>query len=509
MHKHSLMWLWVFGLIVAMFLRLPPMVARQDTVLNAYRALVEADALAKQRYVEPINDERLVDGAIRGMMFELDPYSGYISEDELSDFQRHSRGDYTGLGLEIGFRDGRPVVITPVEGSPAAEAGVLAGDVILSVNGWETEGLSVFEIDELLGGRMPRGRTRRAPPDPKYIPAAPPGSGEPARRGARDAVRLVVSRSGEDEPREVRIQPGHVSIRTIRGFRRLPDGRWDYLLDPARGIGYARVSNFTENTVETLREALDELRAQGAGALILDLRFNPGGLLEEGVELVDEFLADGLVVSTVTRRQVIRTYRARPGQQSENLRLAVLVNGASASASEIVAGALQDHHRAVVVGERTFGKGSVQQLMFLQSNHAAIKLTIAYYRLPGGQVIHRGPKAGVGDPWGVQPDLPVGLTADEVRAVQQARHALDVSMPESSVGANLSRAPGHQAAAGGRADSLRAAPESRVESVAALSPTPTGVAIGTRELVRDRQLQAAWEVLVGGSAAPPDDPDRQ
>ena len=152
MHRHNLTWIAILGLIVLMFLRLPQMAARQDAVLNTYSALVEVDALAKQKYVEPIEDSRLVDGAIRGMLLTLDPYSGYIAPEELPAFERRAAGDYIGIGIEVGMKGGRLTVIAPIEGTPAAKAGVRAGDVIRSIDGHDIEALSVFDVEELLGG---------------------------------------------------------------------------------------------------------------------------------------------------------------------------------------------------------------------------------------------------------------------------------------------------------------------------------------------------------------------
>lgn len=395
LRRESFYWVFVLALVSLMFVRLPPMAAKQETILGTYRTLVEVDALARRQYVEPIHDDRLVDGAIRGMMLQLDPYSGYISPAELPDFERRSAGDYVGLGIEIGFADGQPTVIAAVEGSPAARGGLITGDVLLAINGREVEGSSLIDLKRTLHGE------------------------------SADPVRLRVRRPTHQDPIDILVVPGPVSLQTVRGFRRAPDGRWDYLLDPDHRIGYVRISSFYETTTAALREALDHLRRLGAEALILDLRFNPGGRLEQAVSVSDCFLSSGLILSTVTRRLAVQEYSATADPCDCAWKLVVLINSGSASASEIVAGALQDHGRAVLVGERTFGKGSVQHLLRLQTSDGAIKLTTALYRLPGGRIIHRHAYDARSAAWGILPDVEVPLTRDEQTAIQQSRLALD------------------------------------------------------------------------------------
>lgn len=395
MHRNGLLGLAFFGVVALLFLRLPPMVAKQDAMYNTYRALVEVDALAKQQFVEPIRGNRLVDGAIRGMLLQLDPYSGYISSEELAAFRRRNAGRYVGTGVAVGVRDGKLTIITPMDDSPASKAGILPGDIIAQVDGKDTEGMSVFDLDELLIG--PAGST----------------------------VAVTVLHVGESEPRTLTITRGPVSITSVRGFGRNRNGDWDYLIDPDLAIGYIRVSNFHDQTFEDFDEALVDLLHRGMKGLVLDLRFNPGGLLDQAVTMVDRFVDSGVIVSTVTRRQAVREYRATQDGSLTYLPLAVLISGASASSAEIVAGALQDHGRATLVGERSFGKGSVQHLIELGMHEAAIKLTVAYYRLPSGRIIHRDRNRNKSDDWGVQPDIKITLGKNEVKSIQDARLILD------------------------------------------------------------------------------------
>jgi carboxyl-terminal processing protease len=412
-HKHSITWVVVFGVILLMFLQLPPMAAKQDSVVHTYSALVEVDALAKQQFVESIEDDRLVDGAIRGMMFKLDPYSGYIAADELPAFERRSRGDFNGVGVEVGMQGGQLTVIAPVEGSSAAQAGVLAGDTLLSINGQKLVGRSVFEVEEMLVGL--------------------PGTN----------VYIEVRHPGERETSKLSLVRGPVHLTTVRGFRRDPSGDWEYMIDPGGRtsrpsregprIGYVRVSNFHENTMRDFDAALRKLLDDGAVALILDLRFNPGGLMQQAVAMVDRFVDDGLILSTVTRRRAVDEYMAVREGTIDNLKLVVLINGNSASAAEIVAGSLQASGRAVVVGARSFGKGSVQHLIHLAGHKAAVKLTVAYYRLPDGRIIHRTDKNTLTDQWGITPDVKVTLSEDEIQAIQESRRRVDVSPAVNAV----------------------------------------------------------------------------
>jgi len=400
MYRHGFTWALLFGVFTLMFLQIPPMVARQDSVLTTYQALVEVDALAKQKYVESIDDERLVEGAIRGMMLRLDPYSGYIPPKELPAFERRNHGEFSGVGVEIGLQGGRITVIAPIEGSSAAAAGVLAGDILLSIDGNSLEDRSVFDVEEMLIGA--------------------PGS----------RVRMDVLRAGHESRMTLQVIREPVTLKSVRGFRRLTSGAWDYLIDRERRIGYVRVSCFRDNTMHDFNVALDELHSGGIAALILDLRFNPGGVMPQAIEMVDRFVDDGLLLSTVTRTRAVESYHATPDTQADDVPLVVLINGSSASAAEIVAGSLQARSRALIIGERSFGKGSLQHLIPLQSHKSAIKLTVAHYRLPDGRIIHRTENNAHSDAWGILPDVEVDLKDEDILAVQSARQALDAGDPK-------------------------------------------------------------------------------
>ncbi len=414
MSKHGLTWVGLFLLITTMFLKLPPMVAKQDAVFTTYSALVEVDALVRQKFVEPIHGDSLVHGAIRGMIRQLDAYSGYIAPSELPAFKRRSLGHFIGIGVEIGVRDGRLTIVAPIEGSPAAEAGILAGDQIISIAGKDVDGYSVFDVEDLLSGPLGTSVT---------LTVGHMSSG---------------TRSGAPKTHTITVERGDVSLTTVRGFSRKRDGTWSYFVDPVgvdvslsamplrgRRIGYLRISNFLGTTSTDFDSALDQLLAQGASGLILDLRFNPGGMMHEAIAIVDRFVDQGVIVSTVNRRKAVQQYRATQNTPARTLPLVVLVNHASASASEIVAGSLQAHGRATVVGERTFGKGCVQHMIYLTEQRAAISLTTAYYRLPNGRIIHRTAENTDGGDWGVTPDFPVYIDDDEMHAVRDRRRNID------------------------------------------------------------------------------------
>jgi carboxyl-terminal processing protease len=394
MSKRNLAWMGIIVLMMALFYLVTPRVARQDSVYLTYAPLVEVDAMIRHHFVEPVPQGNLVDGAIRGMMFQLDPYSRYIAPEEMDAFERYLNSQYIGIGVEMGTRHGQITVIAPVEESPAARAGILAGDVILSVDGRSTEWMSVLDVDARLVGT--------------------PGS----------VVSLAVRHAdGQEETLEV--VRGPVVIHAVKGICRTAEGGYDYLIDPARGIGYIRISNFRENTAVELDRALSALTGQGARAIVLDLRFNGGGLLLQAVEVVDRFVADGVIVSVVEQSSTVQRYRAKAEGTLSPLALAVLVNGSTASAAEIVAGALQDFRRAVIVGTRTFGKGSVQRVRYLKERNAAIRLTEAHYVLPSGRLIHRTPRNAETDAWGVVPDVVVPITEEQSREVQTRRRVVD------------------------------------------------------------------------------------
>lgn len=325
------------------------------------RAFAEVLERVRGAYIEEVDEKELLNAAIRGMLYELDPHSAYLTPDQFEDLQTTTTGEFGGLGLEVTMEDGFVKVVTPIDDSPAARAGIRAGDLILKIDDTFVKGLSLEEAVEKMRGE----------------------------RGSK--VSLSVLSEGEEQPRTVVLERDRIKVQSVR----------QDTLEP--GYGYIRISQFQNNTGMETGKALEKL--QGGGklkGLILDLRNNPGGVLDGAVQVADLFLNNGLIVYTQGRDEASRNdYRAHAGDRLQGLPLVVLVNGGSASASEIVAGALQDQGRAVIVGNRTFGKGSVQTVLPI-SGDSALKLTTARYYTPEGRSIQAE---------GIVPDIKVEVAS--------------------------------------------------------------------------------------------------
>lgn len=360
-----------------------------------FNPLVDIHHEIARHYVEQPDEEKLRRGAIEGMLGELnDPYTDYLSSDVLRSFDEQTRAVFSGIGAEIEKQGDYVVVVSPLEGSPALEAGVKAGDAILAINGQPAEKLSVEEVQQKIKG--------------------------PEGTKVRIKVRHATGQEAEFEITRRRIQ-----IQTVKGFRRDKDQHWDYMLDPARGISYVRVSQFSEPTTTALKGAIELAKAAGMKGLILDLRFNPGGLLEQAVEIADLFLHEGRIVSSSGRNRSQQVWNANSGNGVGDFPMVVLVNESSASASEIVAGALKDNGRAIIVGTRSFGKGSVQEVRMLSGGGGAVKVTTAWYYLPSGRNLHK--KEGA-DEWGVDPNdgFYVPMTLEQIEKMMKLRLDSDV-----------------------------------------------------------------------------------
>ena len=313
------------------------------------RLLAEVLERVRQEYVEPIDDRQLIEGAVRGLVTELDPHSQFLDSAQYEEIRINTSGNYSGVGLEVNMDDERVTVVAPIEGSPAALAGIRPGDEILSIDEFAVNHGNVNETVGLMRGR------------------------------AGTEVRITVARAGEPAPIDFTLVRSHVMVRSVRANLLEPD------------YGYLRITHFSETTYADMRESLEELAEQNEGPLVgllLDLRNNPGGVLDAAVEVSDAFLDSGTIVSA-NGRAVDASFRheASSGDLLNGAKILVLVNEGSASASEIVAGALQDNNRALIAGTRTFGKGSVQTVIPL-SNGRAIKLTTSLYYTPSGVSIH-------------------------------------------------------------------------------------------------------------------------
>jgi carboxyl-terminal processing protease len=331
-----------------------------------------------------------------GAFGELDPFSSMIWPSDLEEFNKTTQGEFSGVGIQIqSDDDGSLKVVSPLEDSPAYKAGIKAGDVITRINGKNAKGISLTQAVKTITG--PSGTT----------------------------VTLTV-RSPDGTTKDYEIERQTIHVASIKGWRHLPGGGWDYLVDPQSKIAYLRLTNFTKSTSDELDKAADELKSIGARGMILDLRYNPGGLLSAATDVCDKFLHDGVIVSTHANRDTPNQPTIATAHADDNeitIPLVVLVNQYSASASEIVSGALKDDNRARIVGERTFGKGSVQMLFPLAGRSAYLKLTTSHYYLPSGRCIHREENS---TEWGVDPDLTIEMTPEQMRAAIDARQELDI-----------------------------------------------------------------------------------
>ncbi|TNG01853.1 MAG: S41 family peptidase [Gammaproteobacteria bacterium] len=312
------------------------------------RTFTDVFARIKQDYVEPVEDKTLLESAVRGMLAGLDPHSTYLDREEYQDLQIGTSGEFGGLGIEVGLEDDFVKVIAPIDDTPAQRAGIQAGDVIIRIDDQSVKGLSLDDAVKLMRGK--------------------PGT----------TIELTIIREGNDKPLKFTIERAIIQVKSVKSRT----------LEP--GFIYVRITQFQSHTAELLREAVEDLKDENKHilkGLILDLRNNPGGVLNGAVSVSDAFLNDGLIVYTKGRSDdSAQNYHAKPGDVIDGAPMIVLMNAGSASASEIVSGALQDHSRAIIVGQQSFGKGSVQTILPMH-NGDAIKLTTARYYTPSGRSI--------------------------------------------------------------------------------------------------------------------------
>lgn len=375
-----------------------PVLPADDEYYELFRMLADTLDQVERNYVKEIDRRRLVEAAIRGILQELDPYSNYISPEEMQDFKTSVEQQFGGIGIQITMEGGQLKVLSPLVGTPAYRAGIQAGDWIVAIEGESTAGISLDEAVRRLKGE------------------------------AGTSVTITVARPASDYKETITLQREVIHIETVLGDRRKEDDSWDFMYDPQRRIGYVRLTAFSRETPQELKRALEELKAQGLRGLVLDLRFNPGGLLSSAIEVADLFISQGTIVSTAGRASPERTWEAVAEGTYEGFPMAVLVNRYSASASEIVSACLQDHKRAIIVGERTWGKGSVQNVVELGGGKSALKLTTAGYKRPNGHNIHREEGAGEDQEWGVMPDpgYEVKFSDDETREFLRYRRQRDL-----------------------------------------------------------------------------------
>jgi carboxyl-terminal processing protease len=360
---------------------------------------IEALKQIDQHYIEPVAERQLFEAALTAMVEKLgDPYSAYEPPPEALEFRQQLDQKFGGIGVEVTLDPAtrRLTVASPMIGTPAYKAGILAGDQILAIDGETTEGMDYEEA---------RRRMR----------------GEPG-----EAVALTIAHPGQTGTQEIKLTRAIIKIPSVLGDIRDEHGQWNFTLVEHPDIGYLRIISFGEETPSELEAALARLKERNARAVIIDLRHNFGGILRTAVSTCDQFVKEGVIVTTRGRdkKQNLETFRASGKARYTNWPIVVLVDHLTASAAEIVAACLQDHHRAVVIGERTWGKGTVQNVIPLEGGKSALKLTVATYWRPTERNIHRLRDAKDDDDWGVQPDhgYEVKLSQEEqLRSAEERR----------------------------------------------------------------------------------------
>ena len=438
--------------------------AKDEEYYELYKVFAETMFQVEQNYVKDIDRRKLMEAAIRGLIGELDPYSNFISPDEIDRFKTSVESQFGGIGIQISLDDDQLRVLSPLVGSPAYLAGIEAGDAIIEIEGVSTEGIDLDSAVRKL-------------------------KGEPGTK-----VKLTLLHRRDNRREVVTIERKIIEVETVLGDRRNDEDAWDFMLDSDAGIGYIRVTAFSRNTADDIESAVKELTKQDLKGLVIDLRFNPGGPLKSAIDVADLFISEGRIVSTKGRNTAERPVNARKPGTYEGFPIAVLVNRYSASASEIVSACLQDHKRAVVIGERTWGKGSVQNVIELEDGHSALKLTTAAYMRPSGQNIHRFPDSKESDPWGVMPDkgYEVKLSDSEMSELVRVRRQRDLLLESHS--------PGIKASSETKSDGAGGTKTARDPKTEAAKPlrVPPGVQSPTEPKngsFVDRQLNRALEYL--------------
>jgi len=435
---------------------------------NTYQQLnLFGDVFEKIRssYVEPVSDEKLIESAINGMLTSLDPHSSYMDPKEWDDMQVQTKGEFGGLGIEVTMENGVIKVVSPIDGTPAAKAGIQPGDLIVQIDNKPIMGLTLSEaVDKM--------------------------------RGPVDSKIVLTVRRGKQPPFDVTLQRAIIKIESVRS-------------QVFNDIGYVRITSFSEQTGTGLQNAIAKIKEQTAGkklvGLVLDLRNDPGGLLDQAIAVCDDFLDKGEIVSTRGRDpNNAQRYNATGGDLLQGVPIVLLINGGSASASEIVAGALQDHHRAILMGTRSFGKGSVQTIIPIPG-HGAIRLTTARYYTPSGRSIQAK---------GIEPDIKVEQAKLEILPGQEFRSEADLPNALQNVGgtspddngdqapgngtpANGAKPQGNNAAPGGNQPATGTNP---AQGNAKPTPTPTPTDISDLENPqpdKDYQLSRALDLLHG------------
>jgi len=399
----------------------------------------------RAEYVEEVSDKQLIESAINGMLTSLDPHSNFLNADEFQDMQSQTRGSFGGLGIEVTMENGVVKVVSPIDDTPAAKAGVQAGDLIIAIDGKPIVNMSLNEAVDKMRGPV----------------------------GSNITITL---RRGDADPYDLTMARATIPVESVR---------WR----TEGNVGYIRITSFTERTEDGLKRGIADIKKKLGDKLqgyVLDLRNDPGGLLDQAIAVSDAFLDKGEIVSTRSRKaDQAQRYNATPGDLADGLPLVVLINGGSASASEIVAGALQDHHRAVLMGTQSFGKGSVQTIIPLPG-HGAMRLTTARYYTPSGRSIQQ---------LGITPDI--GVQQAKIEEIAQLRGYREADLKGALNNDNNKNLPGQDGDAQKTPPAPGAVPDKTATPDKAVVPPTDGAADATKPADVDYQLSRALDLLRG------------
>jgi carboxyl-terminal processing protease len=402
MNREKFAWTASIVLLAILAFQIPGTLAQRDDDYAFVRTLIDIHRRVVDNYVEPVDEDKLNEGAIDGMLNQLDPFSVYVPPARQDDFDRMLSGTFKGVGIKLDQHpDGAIEIVTPVDDSPAAHSGIEPGDILLAVDDKVLDKIRLMDLIKLIGGKIgTQVKLTVRHPDGKI-------------------ASYTLTREEVREP-------------IVKGYQRKADNSWDYFICDDPKIAYVELTLFTGDSYKDLRKAFEDCLSGGMKGMILDLRFNPGGQLDQAEQIIDMLIPGGQTILTTRGR-------ARPEQKRmsdginvlPNFPMIILVNEHSASAAEIVSGSLMDNKRAVVLGERTYGKGSVQEVIPLDEKGGELKLTVAHYYLPSGRLVHRLPGA---KDWGVQPQIYVPMdvaTQEKVLLAREEQETFRHPLPKS------------------------------------------------------------------------------
>ena len=432
---------------------------KQGDLYQRFQTFSRIVSSVQNNYVEEVDMDKLFYGAYTGMLQTLDPHSAFLPPEDKENLEVETQGEFGGLGIEITLdKYGVLMVVTPLEDTPAFKAGVLANDRIIKIEGKSTKNITVRGAVKKLRG-------------PKGSP-----------------VKItVLHQNGKIE-----------DITVVRDIIKPTSIKDPHFADEKQKIAYLRMTSFQKRTAEDLDKTVKQLEAEGMQALIIDLRANPGGLLNAAIDVSDRFLADGIIVSTRGRKSRPRAFPATKGVTYPDIPVALLISSHSASAAEIFAGAIQDHKRGVIVGMRSYGKGSVQSLFKLENGKSGIRLTTAHYYTPSGRLIHRDQDDQDQKEWGIDPDIEVKVTLEDEIALWKSwrdRHQAEIDKKNGTSGKDGEPAPKTDEKSDSKDEPVK--PDEDADWIPNNTDSPDAPAKKKTEPFVDRTLEAAVNAMKG------------